>query len=80
MVGRARAFLDVLRSALPDLIGLLWTARLWEGAETHIEYSLYQRMPAIDLSKRVSAVATKRPLALRLGVWHGAIPKTRNVL
>lgn len=67
MVGRVRAFLGMLQAALPDLMDRFRTARLWKGAETHIEYSLYQRMPAIDLAREVLSVESARLLAMRLG-------------
>lgn len=48
--GGLAAFLEMLRAALPDLIGLLQKARLWAGAETHIVYSLYDRLRSADFS------------------------------
>ena len=42
-------------------------ATLWKGSETHIEQSLYKRIPSTDLSKQILSAETKRLLVLRLG-------------
>jgi hypothetical protein len=67
MVGRVKAFLEMLHAALPELTAALATATLWKGRGTHIEHSLYKRMPSSDLSKHVLSAETKRLLVLRLG-------------
>jgi mannose-1-phosphate guanylyltransferase len=67
MVGRVGAFLEMLHSALPELSTELATATLWKGRETHIEHSIYTRMPSTDLSKQVLSTETKRLMVLRLG-------------
>jgi mannose-1-phosphate guanylyltransferase len=67
MVGRAKAFLTMLHAALPELSTALSRAALWNGAETHIERCIYQRMHSTDLSKQVLSTETKRLMVLRLG-------------
>ena len=67
MVGHVQALLKILGAPLPGLIDSLRTARLWDGAETHIEYSVYQRLPHIDFSGRVLPVSVEHLMALRLG-------------
>jgi mannose-1-phosphate guanylyltransferase len=67
MVGHVKAFLEMLRSALPELVGLLWTLQFREGRQTQIDHSLYQRIPSLDLSRRVLAMETPRLFVLRLG-------------
>lgn len=67
MVGRVEAFLAMLHAALPEMSTVLATATLWNGAETHIEHSIYKRVPSTDLSKQVLSTETKRLMVLRLG-------------
>jgi mannose-1-phosphate guanylyltransferase len=67
MVGRVKAFLDMLHAALPEVASVLATAPLWKGTETHIEHALYKRMPSADVSKQVLSTQTTRLLVLRLG-------------
>jgi mannose-1-phosphate guanylyltransferase len=67
MVGRVKAFLEMFRDALPELTTDLATATPWEGSQTHIEHSLYERLPFTDFSKQVLSAQTKRLLVLRLG-------------
>ena len=67
MVGRVKAFWEMLHAALPDLTAVFASATLRKGRETHIEHSLYKRMPSTDFSKQVLSAETKRLLVLRLG-------------
>ena len=66
MVGRIKAFLDMLRRSLPDVTGLMAKARLWKGAESYTGDSLYQQIPSTDFSRRVLAVETDHLLVMRL--------------
>ena len=67
MIGRVKAFLAVLQSALPELTAVLSRATMWRGRETHIERSLYKVLPFVDFSRQVLSSETERLLVLRLG-------------
>jgi mannose-1-phosphate guanylyltransferase len=67
MVGRVTAFLEILWTALPNLMRLLSEECPWDGAETHLRNELYQRIPSLNFSCEVlSAAAAGRLLTLRL--------------
>jgi len=67
MVGTVEAFLQIVRANLGELLDLLGSARMWAGEETHIEHSLYGRVPPVSFSVDVlSAAETGRLAVLRL--------------
>ena len=67
MVGTVEAFLHIVRANLGEMLDLLGSARMWAGEETHIEHSLYERVPAVSFSVDVlSAAETSRLAVLRL--------------
>lgn len=66
MVGHVRAFLQMVQAALPDLLDVLASASLWAGLETHIEHSLYERVPSVCFSHGVLSAEPDRLVALRL--------------
>ena len=66
MVGHVRAFLQIVQATLPDLLGVLGSARLWAGEETHIANSLYKRVPCVNFSHRVLSAETSKLVVLRL--------------
>ena len=66
MVGHVRAFLQMVQATLPDLLGMLGSARMWAGEETHIENSLYKRIPSVNFSQRVLSAETNKLAVLRL--------------
>jgi mannose-1-phosphate guanylyltransferase len=66
MVGHVRAFLEMVRGIVPDLMGMLRSASMWAGEETFIEDSLYRRVPSVSFSQRVLSADTSKLVALRL--------------
>jgi len=66
MVGHVQAFLEMIRETTPDLLEEISRARLWQGEETHIEYSLYTHFSTSSFSHEVLSAETKRLLTLRL--------------
>jgi mannose-1-phosphate guanylyltransferase len=66
MVGHVQAFLQMVQAALPNLLSLLRSAPMWTGKETHIEDTLYERVPSVSFSHRVLAVEPDRLVVLRL--------------
>jgi len=66
MVGHVQAFLQIVQTTLPELLSLLGPARLWAGEETHIEHSIYKRVPSMSFSHHVLSVETARLAVLRL--------------
>jgi hypothetical protein len=56
----------MIEASVPDLLGVLESARLWSGAETHIDHSLYERIPSLCFSQRVLSVETGRLAVFRL--------------
>ncbi len=67
MVGTVAAFLQIIRANVGELLELLGSARMWTGEETHIEHSLYGRVPPVSFSVDVlSATETSRLAVLRL--------------
>jgi len=66
MVGHVQAFLQMVQAALPDLLSMLASARVWAGKETHIEYSLYERVPSVSFSHRVLSAETDQLVVFRL--------------
>ena len=66
MVGHVRAFLQMVQATLPGLLGMLGSARMWAGEETHIENSLYKRVPSVSFSHRVLSAETSKLAVLRL--------------
>lgn len=66
MVGRARTFLDVIASAVPDTLQALRSLPLWAGDETPIEDSAYEQMPSCDFSRQVLSIVSMRLLVLRV--------------
>jgi mannose-1-phosphate guanylyltransferase len=67
MVGHVRAFLDMFESAVPELLDAFQDVQAWNGGETHIGESLYQRIVTVDFSRHVLSVEPRRLLALRAG-------------
>jgi len=59
MVGRVRAFLEMIRAALPELVERLRESALWAGAEAHISDSFYGSIPSVNFSQEVLAVQTE---------------------
>jgi mannose-1-phosphate guanylyltransferase len=72
MVGRVRAFLEMIRAALPELVERLRESALWAGAEAHISDSVYGSIPSVNFSQEVLAVQTERLVTLRQGLsgWN----------
>jgi mannose-1-phosphate guanylyltransferase len=66
MIGHVQAFLRMVRATLPDLCRALAPMRLWAGRETHIERSLYERVPSVSFSDGVLAADTGQLVVLRL--------------
>jgi mannose-1-phosphate guanylyltransferase len=66
MVGHVQAFLRLIQETLPDLLGMLGTARMWTGKETHIQQCLYERIPDVSFSHRVLSAEIDQLLVLRL--------------
>ena len=66
MVGRARAFLEMVAQAIPDVLKALRLARLWTGSETYIDDSVYGQVPSSDFSRHVLSVENRRLLVLRV--------------
>ncbi|HEY3826819.1 MAG TPA: sugar phosphate nucleotidyltransferase, partial [Bryobacteraceae bacterium] len=64
MVGHVRGFLEMVNTAVADLLGCLRGSRLWAGAEVQIQNSLYDRVLAVDFSREVLSVQAPRLLAL----------------
>ena len=56
----------MVRAALPNLLDVLAAARMWTGRETHIEQSLYDRVPSVSFSHRVLSAETDQLVVLRL--------------
>jgi len=67
MVGQVGAFLRMIDAALPELVETLVSGPLWRGSELHLDWSLYARLPQLNLSHSVLAVRTAQLLVLRLG-------------
>ncbi len=66
MVGHVRAFLQMVEATVPDLLRMLGSARMWAGQETHIQKSLYRRVPSISFSHRVLSAKPSELAVLRL--------------
>lgn len=66
MVGHVRAFLETVRNTAPDLLEEMSRARLWNGEETHLEYSAYLHISTGSFSREVLAAETGRLLVLRM--------------
>ncbi len=66
MVGHVRAFLEMLRTALPALVDALLESALWTGSEVHVSDTVYQRIHAASFSNDVLPVQTRRLVALQL--------------
>jgi mannose-1-phosphate guanylyltransferase len=66
MVGHVRAYLQIVQATLPDLLSMLSSARMWAGGETHIENSLYRRIPSLSFSHRVLSAEARKLAVLRL--------------
>ena len=67
MVGHVRGFMELVKQALTSVVQQLRKSLLWAGSETHIQDSLYGRLPSIDFSREVLSVQTRRLAALRMG-------------
>ncbi len=65
MVGHVRAFLQMVQATLPDLLDVLASARMWTGEETHIERSVYERIPSVNFSHRVLSANPELLVVLR---------------
>ena len=66
MVGHVQAFLQMVQATVPALLNVLASARMWKGKETHIESSLYERVPSVSFSHRVLSAETDQLAVLRL--------------
>ena len=66
MVGHVRAFLQMVQAALPDLLSLLGSARMWTGKEMHIEQSFYERVPSLSFSHEVLSTEIDQLVVLQL--------------
>jgi mannose-1-phosphate guanylyltransferase len=66
MVGHVEAYLRIVQAALPDLLNMLRSARMWAGEETHIKNSLYKRVPSLSFSHRVLSAEASKLAVLRL--------------
>jgi mannose-1-phosphate guanylyltransferase len=66
MVGHVRAFLEMVAQAIPNVLKAVRRARLWTGFETHIEESVYSRLPSTDFSGQVLSLQAGRLLVLRV--------------
>jgi len=66
MVGRVRAFLEMVAQAIPDVLEALRRARLWTGSETRIDDSVYDQVLSSDFSRHVLSVEISRLLVLRV--------------
>jgi hypothetical protein len=66
MVGHVRGFLDLVRAARPDLVKAFSGHRLWDGAETQIADSLYDRIESVDFSREILSNQAGRLVALRM--------------
>jgi mannose-1-phosphate guanylyltransferase len=66
MVGHVQAFLRMVQATLPSLLGVLGSAPMWTGKETHIEPSLYERIASVSFSRQVLAAEPERQVVLRL--------------
>jgi len=66
MVGSVRSFLAMFQRSAPQLMEVLRDAPPWNGAELKIPGSLYQRMPAMDLSRRILPSEVEHLLVLRM--------------
>ena len=66
MVGHVRAFLQMVQTALPSLLNVLASARMWTGQEMQIEDSLYESVPSVCFSRRVLSAETEQLVVLRL--------------
>jgi mannose-1-phosphate guanylyltransferase len=66
MVGRARAFLEMVARTIPDLLRAVRQADLWTGSETHIDDSVYNQVLCSDFSRQVLSAEISRLLVLRV--------------
>jgi hypothetical protein len=68
MIGHVRAFLEMARATVPGLLRTLASLEVASspGTEIRIPDSAYDRIPAMDFSRQILALATDRLLALRL--------------
>ena len=66
MVGHVRAFLELSRRTIPDVLEAVGRARPWNGAEAHLEESAYDQVPSSDFSRQVLSAAVARLLVLRV--------------
>lgn len=66
MVGHVRAFLQMVQATVPNLLGVFGSARMWAGEETHIQKSLYRRVPSVSFSHRVLSAEPSKLAVLRL--------------
>ena len=66
MVGHVQAFLQTVQAAVPRLLHALASAHMWAGQETHIEESLYERVPSVCFSRSVLSAETNPLVVLRL--------------
>jgi len=66
MVGRVRAFLEMVARTIPDVLKAVRQARLWTGSEAHIDDSVYDQVPSSDFSRQVLSVENRRLLVLRV--------------
>jgi len=66
MVGHVQGFLELITSALPEIVNTLGRSRLWNGTELHIEDSLYAQIPCCDFSREALSTHPGRLVALEL--------------
>ncbi len=66
MVGRVRAFLELMSASVPDLVGQFREISLWSGSETKLPESLYERLMPVDFSSKVLSTQPSKLVALRM--------------
>ncbi len=66
MVGRVRAFLDMVAAARTGLSRAFPPDRLWSGAEVHLPAWLYDRFYAIDFSRDILSLQAQRLITLKM--------------
>ncbi|HYA17315.1 MAG TPA: sugar phosphate nucleotidyltransferase, partial [Bryobacteraceae bacterium] len=65
MVGRAAAFLEMIRGVLPELVAAFPRETLWVGAETRVPPDIYAKIRELNFSEDVLSVQTGFLMALR---------------
>lgn len=66
MVGRVRAFLDMVGAARTGLHRAFPPDRLWAGAEVNLPAWLYERFYSVDFSRDIVSLQAHRLIAMRM--------------